>query len=170
MPDQQIPNSIGAWTAGATYAGGGQQTAHNYVISTINNSAGTRTSGDVVVMTDVTGVNATTTTTVNDKTVIGIVATKSGSNAYAAGALPASTYAVGQEMPVIIMGIGRVNIASNTVAAGDVLTTSAAAGVAQTNAGDPVANAVIGSLIGIALEANGAKDTNNTIRAKICNF
>jgi hypothetical protein len=70
-------------------------------------------------------------------------------------------------MPVVISGPARVNIAANTVAANDLLTTSTAAGVAATNAGAPAANAVVGSILGVALEASGAKDANNTIRAYI---
>lgn len=148
-----------------------------------NNPAGaTRAVGDVVVL--VPPVNATTywapiigtTTVVNDKTVIGVIGEKpaetgpdqpGGFNTAGTVSTSGATFAVGTEVFVIVEGPGRINIAANVVAAADLLTTSAAAGVAATNAGAPAANAVIGSLIAVAAEANTAKDTNNTIRAYI---
>jgi hypothetical protein len=163
MPEAQITNPSGAWGQTATQG----STVRNYN----NNSAGTLFPGDVVVFAaDVTGANATTTTTVNDKTVLGVVAAKTPSDS--GSVQPAgSTYGVGSPMPVVISGVARINIGANTVAAGDLLTTSAVAKVAATNAGTPAANAVTGSIIGVALEASAAKDTaTNTIRANITKF
>jgi hypothetical protein len=78
-----------------------------------------------------------------------------------------STYVAGAVMPVVLRGIARINIGTTTVAASDLLTTAGTAGVAATNAGDPTANAVLGSIIGVALEANSTTDSNSTIRAYI---
>lgn len=145
MPDKQITNPSGLWGVAAdtnpdtkTYS---------------NNSGGALALGDVLVFAaDATGVLATTTTTVNDKTVLGVAAA------------PA---AAGASVLVVIRGPARINIAANTVTAGDLLTTSAAAKVAILNAAAPAANAVTGSVIATALEASAAKDTANTIRAYI---
>jgi hypothetical protein len=158
MPEVQIANPAGVF--GLTASSGLQMT-----VSMVNNSGGTRTYGDVVVV-DANGVNATTTTTANDKTVIGVVGQRSA-GVVGATLGDGATYAAGAIMPVVISGPARVNIAANTVAANDLLTTSTAAGVAATNAGAPAANAVVGSILGVALEASGAKDANNTIRAYI---
>lgn len=162
MPDIQIPNPAGS--LGSFAATSGSQLVQDVV----NNSGATRTYGDVVVI-DANGVNATTTTSANDKTVIGVVG-QTGQGTVGATTGDGSTYAAGRVMPVITRGIARINIGANTVASGDVLTSSTSAGVAATNAGAPAANAVVGSLIAIALEASGAKDANNTIRAWIQKF
>jgi|SRR5215510_6246647 len=162
MPDKTITNAAGMW---------GMAADSNPTVRTfVNNSAGTLAPGDVVCFTtDTTGVLCTTTTTVNDKTVLGVVAAKSPSDSLTAQ--PGVTYAVGAQTQVIVQGPARVNIAANTVAAGDLLTTSAAAKVAATNAGTPAANAVTGSIIAVALEASAAKDTaTNTIRAYLTKF
>ena len=99
-------------------------------------------------------------------TVLGVVAAKVPTDSL--NTQSGATYAAGAVMPVIIRGPARINIgAANTVAAGDLLTTSAVAKVAQTNAGAPGANANTMSLIAIAMEANTAKDANNTIRCYI---
>lgn len=162
MPDIQIPNPAGS--LGSFAATSGSQLVQDVV----NNSGATRTYGDVVVI-DANGVNATTTTTANDKTVIGVVG-QTGQGTVGATTGDGSTYIAGRVMPVITRGIARINIGANTVASGDVLTTTTTAGQAGTNAGAPAANAVVGSLIAIALEASGAKDANNTIRAWIQKF
>jgi hypothetical protein len=136
-------------------------------IDAVNNSAGARTPGDVVVFaTDATGVLATTTTTVNDKTVWGVVGARIPTDSI--NTQSGVTYAVGAVMPVIIRGPARINVGANTPAAGDLLTTAAVAGTANTNAGAPAANAVTGSLIGIVRAA--AKDANNTLVAEIHKF
>lgn len=162
MPDKQISNPGGLY---------GQTADPNPITrDVVNNSGGTLLPGDVVVFAaDVTGVLATTTTTVNDKTVLGVVAARVPSdslNTQASGG-PGLPYAAGAVMPVVVNGPARIQIAANAVAAGDLLTTSAVAKVAVLNAGAPAANAVTGSIIAIALEASGVKDANNTIRAYI---
>jgi hypothetical protein len=159
MPDAQITNPSGAFGLAAS--------ASPYVRTYNNNSGATLLPGDVIVFAaDVTGANITTTTTVNDKTVLGVVGAKTPSDSLSTQN-PAVTFPVGAPVPVVLSGPARINIGANTVAAGDLLTTSAVAKVAATNAGTPAANAVTGSIIGTALEASAAKDTNNTIRAYI---
>lgn len=158
MPDKQITNAGGMWGLTAD--------ANPDVRTFVNNSGGTVAPGDVVCFTtDTTGVLCTTTTTVNDKTVLGVVAAKSPSDSLSTQS--GVTYASGAQTQVIIRGPARINIAANTVAAGDLLTTSGVAKVAAVNAGAPAANAVTGSVIAVALEASAAKDANNTIRAYI---
>lgn len=146
MPSTQIANPGGAF--GLT-ASGTQD-----LIELVNNSGATRTDGDVVVI-DVTGTLATTTTTANAPATVGVVSSL-GSTALA------STVASGKPMLVAVGGVARVNVASNTVAVGDILASSTAAGVAVVNN-----SATVGQAIGIALEASSAKDANNTIRALI---
>ena len=162
MPDAMIPNPAGLY--GLTGIPPVQ------FVEMVNNSGGTLLPGDVVAFTtDVTGCLVTTTTTVNDKTVFGVVGAKTPTDSVNTQAAtgPGLPYAAGAVIPVIIKGAARINIAANTVAAGDLLTTSAVAKVAATNAGAPAANAVTGSIVAVALEANAAKDANNTIRAQI---
>lgn len=125
-------------------------------LSLINNSAGVRTYGDVVVV-DVTGLLATTTTTANSLQVIGVVSQYGGSGA--------GTFAVGTPMLVQIRGIARVNIGTNTVAVNDILTSFTTAGQAATN--NALTAPTVNAGIAVALEANAAKDTNNTIRCKL---
>lgn len=129
-----------------------------------NNSGGTLRTGDVVVSA-AAGVLATSTTTASDTTVVGVVGPTSdatdASDTYASGAT---------NMPVIIYGFARVNIAANTVAAGANLASSTAAKVAAKAA--DAANvgalqALVGSFLGVALESQAAKDSNNTIRCFI---
>jgi hypothetical protein len=67
----------------------------------------------------------------------------------------------GNPFLMCVGGVGRVNIAGGTVAALALLTTSGA------NWGAALATGTIGNLLGIALEAQTAKDTNNTIRSII---
>lgn len=163
---QGIANPTGAFglpLSGVTVGGSTVMTDDGLYIELTNNSGATRTYGDVVIV-DVTGLLANTTTTANDETVIGVVAQMGG-----------PTWASGAPMLVQIRGVARVNIGANTVAAGATLASSATAGQA---AAVTAATAVTvnvngtlggaGSLIGVALEANGAKDTNNTIRCKLC--
>lgn len=158
MPEAFITNPASLY--GQTAA------APNQFVELVNNSGASLAPGDVVVFaTDVTGVLVTTSTTVNDKTVIGVVGAKSPTDSL--NSQSGVTYAAGAVLPVIIRGPARINIAANTVAAGDLLATSAVAKVAATNAGTPAANAVTGSIIAIALEAQTAKDANNTIRCYV---
>lgn len=130
-----------------------------------NNSGGSLTTGDVVI-TDATGTLATTTTSASNKLAIGVV----GWSTYSGLGDTKETFAAGVTIPVIIYGPARVNIAANTVAAGGNLASSAAAKVAATpaNGADAAAvQALIGSFIGVACEADGAKDSGNTIRCFI---
>jgi hypothetical protein len=129
MPDKQISNPGGMW--GMTADPNADFKMY------VNNSGGTLFPGDVVCFTvDVTGVLVTTTTTVNDKTVLGVVSAKAPSDTLTSQAA-GTTYAAGASMPVVIRGPARINVAANTVAAGDLLTTSAAAKVAVLNAAAP---------------------------------
>jgi len=134
------------------------------VIEIVNNTAGTLLPGDLVMFTtDLTGINAVTTAVANDFTVLGVVMPTDRS---LRTVLTTDTYAAGAVMPVCVRGHARINIGANTIAAGDRLTSSGTAKIAQTNTATTVLTAV-GSLIGIALEADSAKDARNTIRAYI---
>jgi hypothetical protein len=158
MPDKTITNAAGLWGLTAD--------ANPDVRTFVNNSPGTLAPGDVVALaTDTTGVLVTSTATVNDKTVVGVVAAKSPSDSLSTQAV-GTTYAVGSQTQVIVRGPARINIGANTVSAGDLLTTGGSK-VAATNAGAPAANAVTGSIIAVALEASAAKDANNTIRCYV---
>lgn len=150
----QLENPSGAYGQTA-------RQATNIVMYVTNNSGGTLRTGDVVVLA-AGGLLATTTTTASDTTVCGVVGPSSGntdsSDTYAAGAT---------NMPVVIYGFARVNIAANTVAAGAAVASSTAAKVAAVpaTAGSVGAlQALVGSFIGIPLESQAAKDSNNTIR------
>ena len=121
---------------------------HTLIMS--NNSGATRTYGDVVV-TDVTGCLATTTTTAGDTKVIGVVSQQ-----------PKTTYASGATMPVVVKGVARVNVTTNTVVATNYLAASATAAAASTTT-----TGVVGVTFAIALESSTSTDTNNTIRAKL---
>lgn len=154
---QGIANPAGALglpLAGVTLGGATVMTNDGYYIEMVNNSGATRTYGDVVI-TDVTGLNATTTTTLNDVKVIGVVAQMN----------PGGVVLAGKPMLVQIRGVARVNVGANTPAVNDVLTSSTVAGAAITNAA-AIAAANVPSLFAVALET--AKDTNNTLRAKLC--
>lgn len=156
MPVRQIDNPLGAF--GQTATAGVQ-----LVLTAKNNSAGTLRAGDVVVL-DVTTTLATTTTTASDNAACGVVGSLSG--ALDSG----DTYVVGVGMPVVIYGPARINIAANTVAAKANLASSTAAKVAATAAAAAsvaALQALIGSFIAVALEADSAKDVNNTIRCFI---
>lgn len=164
---QGIANPTGAFglpLAGTNIGGSVVMTNDAYYIEMVNNSAAARQYGDVMV-TDVTGLNANTTTTANDNTIIGVVAQQN---------FPVTAVAVGAPMLVAVKGVARINIAANTVAANATLTSSGTAAVAQTVT---AATAVVvniqgtlggwGSLLAVALESQAAKDTNNTIRCKL---
>lgn len=66
----------------------------------------------------------------------------------------------GGEVFVVTNGVARVQVGAGTVAANALLTTS-------TIPSQGLATGTIGNLLGIALEAQTAKDANNTIRALI---
>jgi len=158
MPAQQgIANPKGAF--GLPLSGtnlGGQTVMSNDVveIEVVNNSAGARNYGDVIVV-DVTGTLGNTTTTANSLQVLGVVSQYNQN-------LPIP---VGFPMRVAVRGVARINIGTNPPAANDVLASSTTAGVAITN--NALTAATVNAAIGIALEAAAAKDTNNTIRCKL---
>lgn len=136
----------------------------------LNNSGGTLHAGDlVVVAADTTGTKATTTTTASDVTVLGVVAPADPSSLD----VDATAYASGATMPVIVKGPARIQIGANTVAAGGQLastTTAKQAGTPGAAATVGALQALLGSFIGVALEAQTAKDANNCIRAYIQRF
>jgi hypothetical protein len=148
--------------------------AEQKFIECFNNSGAVLTHGDVVVIDNSAGQMptapgtctgaVTTTTTVSDPKVLGVVSVTGTADT------SAGTVAAGAAVQVCIGGVARVNIAANTVAAGANLSTSAAAKVAAT-AGTAATvaalQALVGTFIGIALEAQTAKDANNTIRCLI---
>lgn len=157
MPQKQITNPGGLYGLAAD--------ADPDVKYYVNNSAGTLLPGDLVVFAaDVTGVLATTTTTASDVTSLGVVAAQDNPSDSLRTAAAGDTYPVGAVMPVVVKGPARINIAANTVAAGALLGSTTAAKVAGAVAS---AAGLIGGFIGIALEAQSAKDANNTIRAYI---
>lgn len=176
MPEKQIGNPNGSYGLTA-------DPQEQVVVDMVNNSGGTLVEGDLVVCTDVAGINVTTTTSASDTSVIGVVGTGapgtsglvSGGGAGAIGsglaaASSTSTFAAGATMPVVVFGPARVNIAANTVAAKAVLASSAAAKVAAVpaTAGSVGAlQALVGSFIAVAQESQAAKDANNTIRCII---
>lgn len=137
------------------------------LVDVVNNSGGTLLPGDLVVI-DVTGVLATTTTTASDTTVLGVVVPTDGQATRTVAST--ETVASGAVMRVCVGGVARINIAANTVAAGAALASSTAAKVAAVpaTAGTVAAlQALVGSFIAVALESQAAKDANNTIRAFI---
>lgn len=161
MRTPQIANQQGLW--GETASPDGQ-----LIAMYVNNSGGVLTVGDVVIASDVAGILCTTTTTASSPHVVGVVSEPYGGALGAAGS--ALTYASGANVPVLIKGPGRINIGANTVAAGANLATSATVKVAATpaNAASVAAlQALVGTFIGIAREADSAKDAGNTIRAYI---
>lgn len=140
------------------------------LVECFNNSGAVLTHGDVVVIDNsagqmpaapgsITGA-VTTSTTSKDPKVLGVVSVTGDASTSAA------TIAAGNTCQVCIAGVARVNIAANTVAAGSFMSQSGAAKVAQGTAA-PLAVADIGTVFGVALEAQGAKDANNTIRCLI---
>lgn len=155
MPEQQISNS------GGLYGLTGE--ANPDIKYMVNGSAGTLLPGDVVVFSGVAGTTVTTSATLDDPTVIGVVGAQDNPNDSLRTAASTDTYAVGAVMPVVVRGPARINIAANAVAAaGALLGQSAVAKVAATNAAP-----VSGDTIAVAMEAAAAKDANNTIRAWI---
>lgn len=156
-----ISNPAGVW-GDAGYLADDQ-----IVVEMVNGSAGTLLPGDVVIVKTTLGGTANTTTAALDKDVTGVVLPKDRGVRTVGSS---ETYAVGAVMPVCVFGVARINIAANTVADKALLTTSAAAKVAAT--ATPVSTvaelvAVWGAVIAVALEADSAKDANNTILAKI---
>jgi hypothetical protein len=167
---QGIANPGGAFglpLSGTNIGGATVMTNDGMYVEMVNNSAATRQYGDIVV-TDVTGTLANTTTTAHDNTVIGVVSQWGGQST------DPTKYPVGAPMLVQIRGVARVNIAANTVAANATVESSTVAGVGQAVTAATAVTVNVqgtlggwGSLIAVALEAQGAKDTNNTIRCKL---
>lgn len=147
MPTRQISNPGGVW--------GETAQAEQITLEVINNSAGTLTQGDVVVI-DATGTLITTTTTAGALNTIGVVTTTGDAS------VDATPIAIGAPCKVVTGGVARVQIAAATVAALDILTSTTTAKRAVTNN-----SATLGTAIAIALEASTAKDANNCIRAII---
>src|SRR6516225_5222786 len=136
MPDKQIGNPAGSYGLTA-------DPQEQWVIDMVNNSGGTLQEGDLVICSDVAGIQVTTTTTPSSTQVVGVVGTGApgtsglvsggGAGAIESGLAAASstnTFAAGAVMPVVFFGPARINIAANTVAAGAAVATSAAAKVA----------------------------------------
>lgn len=153
MPSSQLGNPAGA--TGGTATSDSIEVTHY-----VNSSGGTLAVGDVVIASGVSGLACTTTTSAKSKKVLGVVAEPAGGPPGAATS--GTTYASGAVIPVVTKGVARINIAANTIADAAILGTSTAAKVADT-AGTPLP----GDVIAVALEADSAKDANNTIRAII---
>ena len=156
MADKQIQADSPVWG----YAGNAEQK----LMEAYNNSGANLFPGDVVIV-DVNSLNAApatgasgavkTTTTASDTLVAGVVSPTGDAQTNGQAIPPGgSTY-------VCYQGIARVNIGAGTVAVGGALSASATARQAA------VATAAIGAQLGVALEAQTAKDVNNTIRAFI---
>ncbi len=130
------------------------------IVWMVNGSGGSLRTGDVVILATavaggVNGTTVTTTTTADDKRVVGVVGESANSNSSSS----AETFAASANLPVVVSGPARINIAAGTPAVGDAMATSTTAKVAV----DP-ATPVAGSIVAIALETDAAKDANNTIR------
>lgn len=159
MTTKQIVPPITIW--GGYSTGNGEQV----LIECFNNSAGALAHGDVVVVDNsagqmpaapgsITGA-VTTTVTAQDVKVIGVVSVDGTANTNGA------TIPVGAVCTVCIAGVARVQIGANVVALAAALGTTTTAKQAGS------VTAAIGSTLGFALEANTAKDANNTIRALV---
>lgn len=165
----------GTNVAGAYGAPAGSNAGLNdqQLLEVVNASGGVLTQGDVVVW-DVTatglptapadgGRRVTTTTTANSPRYAGVVSD--------GGAATSSyTIGIGAVGTIAISGVARVNIAANTVAADAQVASSTAAKVAAAPAAAgsvAILQGFIGSWIGVALEAQTAKDANNTIRVSL---
>jgi hypothetical protein len=147
MPGVRLRNPAGAY--------GAVVNTDPVLVEVTNNSGGTLQQGDLVVI-DATGVLATTSATANVKTVLGVVNTTGDAQT------DNTTIPAGGTMRVAVGGVARIQIGANAVAVGDILAQSGTVKQAVTNNA-----ATVGQAIAIALEASGAKDANNTIRAII---
>jgi hypothetical protein len=164
MPTKQIVPPIPVW------GGYGTGVAEQQLLECFNNSGATLAQGDVVVVDNSAGQMpavvagapngatgaVTTSTTAQDPKTVGVVSIDGTSNTNGGIIQPGGT------CWVCVCGIARVQIGANTVAAGAALAQSGTAKQASTPA-TPAVN----SNIGAALEAQTAKDANNTIRAFI---
>jgi hypothetical protein len=152
MRNKQISNPAGVWGAAA-------DTDFQLAFTAVNAAAGTLLPGDVVILSGTAGTSITTTTTDDNKLVAGVVLPEEGGTRTVAST---ETVAVGGNCDVCCLGVARVNIGAGSVAAGDILTTSTTAKVAVADN-----TATAGEVLGIALQADAAKDANNTILAFI---
>lgn len=150
MPQRQIGN------VGQAFGGPIPSLSSQVLIEVVNNSGGTLKQGDVVII-DATGRLATTTATINDPVVFGVISNTG--DARTDGEL----IAVAGLTWVCVGGVARVNVGANTVAAKGILGSTTVAKVAD----DTVVLSVAGTAFGVALEANTATDANSTIRAII---
>lgn len=163
-----------------------------HVLEVVNTSAGTLAHGDLVIVDtsaaanattgwipfpavaappispQAAGVAVTTSTTANDKRVLGPI-----SQTGDAGSFSGSTIAIGANAWVVVAGIARVQIGAQVVVANDTLYQSGTAkqAISQTAATvTAAAGTYLGASCGVALEATAAKDAQNTVRAIIGRF
>lgn len=171
MPVKQAPNVDRAYGPP-----GGDNISDNdqILLEVVNDSGGTLQQGDVVVwQVDAGGLptapasggrEVTTTTTASSVRVAGVVSNGSAETT--------SSYTIADGAPgtIAVRGVARVNIGSGTVAADAQMSTSTTAKQAGATA-DPgtlgAALDLMGAVFAVALEAQTAKDANNTIRAKL---
>lgn len=163
MPTKQIVPPVTIW--GGFSTGNGEQ----ILTECFNNSGGTLAHGDVVVIDNSAGQMPavappapagasgaiTTSTTALDPKVWGVVSIDGTANTNGAIINP------GAVCFVCVAGIARVQIGANVVALAAALGTTTTAKQAGS------ITATIGATLGFALEANTAKDANNTIRALV---
>lgn len=158
MPSKQVPNAnqVFGQVPGATtpFGTGSEQV----LLEVVNNSGGTLKQGDVVIWAaaDVVGNKVTTTVTANDPRVAGVIS-RTGDSSVDGVTIPA-----GGTCWLCTGGVARVNIGAQAVAALGILGSFTTAKQA-----DDTAAAVVGAVIGVALEAQTAVDVNGCIRAKI---
>lgn len=167
MPLQAgISNPAGVYglpLAGTLIGGQVVMTNDGVFIEYINNSGAALQYGAVVV-TDPTGLLATTTTTLGDLTVMGVVSQYSNLSTTLAGAPAVPS---GAPMMVQVRGVARVwVINTNPIIIGTPIQSSVTAGRATGNA-TAITVATAQATFGIALEAFAAADTNSTIRVKL---
>lgn len=149
---------IHPWPSGAINPGAAFALANNYKQPIVSFAAAPADGGRLVTLS--------ATGAVLDPKVAGVV-TADGTAATLLGAsdpaFPGGLIAPGQTCLIAHRGIARVNINAETVAAGSLVATATAPGGAQS-----ATPATIGTLIGVAMESQAAKDANNTIRVKLC--
>ncbi len=111
------------------------------------------------------GVAVTTSTTANDKRVLGPISQTGDAASFSGATIP-----VGGNGWVVVSGIARVQIGAQVVVANDCLFQSGTSrqAISQTAATvTAAAGTYVGAGIGVALEATAAKDAQNTVRAII---
>lgn len=185
MPEATISNPAGVWGV-PTQGGGGW--FYQEVVYCVNASGGNMTTGQAVILSQgpTGGATALTTTSVllpsvilsnvaantGDIAVFGIVGTRDSGlvdqQLTSGGTVSAgefATFAANAVVPIIVRGFGRVLIGTGTVAAGVNLVANNTGGAGAVGAAG--ATPTVGTNIGISLESQANKDTNNTIRAYI---